>query len=303
MSKVRTQAIIAVIIGNVIFGFSFLFSKLAMDVTLPAVLIASRFTVAFVVLNLIVLIGGRIKKKDGNPLIAFSLKNKPKKDIILLALFQPIIYFIGESYGILYTSTAFAGVIIAVIPIAGIIFDILFFHSKVHLRQVLCSVGSVVGVIITTLGASSMTSSLKGILFLLLAVVAGALFYVYSKKAGEHYNPLERTYVMFGMGSMVYIVIALIQCRGAYEKWILGAVTDPMFLIGVGYLAVVSSVVAFLLLNFGSSRISVSQASMFANLTTVISIIAGVVILQEHFSWQQVVGAVIIVVSVYLAGK
>lgn len=303
MKNSKTQAVIAVILGNVIFGFSFLFSKLALEVTLPTVLIAFRFVVAFLVLNLIVLFGTRIKRKDGSPLVSFSLRNKPKRDILLLALFQPITYFIGEPYGILYTSSAFAGVIIAVIPIAGIIFDILFFKSKVNLKQVICSIASVLGVVITTLGAKNMNSSFKGILFLLLAVVAGALFYVFSKKSADHYNPLERTYVMFGMGSVVYVVLALVQCRGEYDKWILGAALNPMFLIGVAYLAVVSSVIAFLLLNYGSSRISVSQASMFANLTTVVSILAGVGILRETFTLQQFVGAVIIILSVYLAGK
>ena len=289
----KTKAMIAVILGNAIFGLSFLFSKVILDMTVPSVLLAFRFTLAFVVLNLIVLFGrGKIE---------FSLKGKPLKNILLLAIFQPVIYFFAESYGIAYTSSAFAGTIIAVIPIAGIICDILIMHVKVSKKQILCSVGSVIGVAITTLGMESTDSSALGIIMLFIAVLAAAMFYVFSQKAGEHYNALERTYVMFAIGSVTYVIAALVQCAGQYDTLILPVVSSLQFWGGMIYLSVFSSVAAFMALNFGSSYIPVSQASIFANLTTVISIVAGVVVLHEAFTIQQVIGAAVILVSVYIA--
>ena len=295
--KTRTKALLAVIIGNSIFGFSFLFSKIALELTIPSVMLAVRFTVAFLTLNLAVRIGKTTGKFE------FTLKNKPLRNVLLLALFQPCIYFVAESYGITYTSSAFAGTIIAVIPIAGLICDVLIMHTKVSRKQVLCSVGSVVGVIITTLGAQNMKSSTLGVLLLLVAVMAGALFYVFSKKAGEHFNALERTYVMFASGSLVYIMLALVECRGQYAELILPAVSNPSFWGCILYLSIVSSVIAFLILNFGSSYVSVSEASIFANLTTVISIVAGVVFINETFTLWQIIGAIIIIGSVYISSK
>ena len=58
---------------------------------------------------------------------------------------------------------------------------------------------------------------------------------------------------------------------------------------------------AFLLLNYGSSYVSVSEASIFANLTTVISIAAGVIFVNETFTLWQMIGAIIIVGSVYIS--
>lgn len=299
--SLRSKAILAVITGNVIFGFSFLFSKVALQITVPSVMLAVRFTTAFVVLNLIAFIGRNIKKKDGSPLVAFSLKGKPLKYVLLLALFQPIVYFMAESYGIQYTSSAFAGTIIAVIPIMGIVFDVIIMHAKVTWRQIFCAVFSVVGVAITTVGAQGMKSSAIGVAFLLVAVVAGALFYVFAKKAGEHFNALERTYVMFAAGSLMYIIVSLVQCAGEYDVYMGAAFGDYRFWLCILYLAVVSSVVAFIALNYGSFHVSVTEASLFANLTTVISIVAGVVIMGETFTLQQIIGAVIIIGSVYIA--
>ena len=307
----RTKAILAVITGNTIFGFSFIFSKMALQITVPSVLIAVRFLTAFVCLNLIVLIGRRIRIPDHTregagktrPLVSFSLKGKPLRYVLLLALFQPILYFLCESYGIVYTSAAFAGTIIAVIPVAGIVFDVLIMRSAVRRRQVVCAILSAVGVAITTIGAEGMKSSVLGLLILLGAVASGALFYVFSKKSGDHYNPLEQTYVMFALGSVVYTVFALVQCRGQYDELIFSAFAQPAFVGGVLYLAVLSSVTAFVALNYGTVRVSVSEASIFANLTTVISIAAGVFFLHESFSLFQVAGAAIIIGSVYFANR
>ena len=135
----RAKAILAVMTGNVIFGFSFIFSKMALQITVPSVLVAVRFLMAFLVLNLIVLVGSRIRvpvREEGKgrddaaagpqtgpqtrPLVVFSLRGKPLRYVLLLALFQPILYFLCESYGIVYTSSSFAGTIIAVIPVAAI---------------------------------------------------------------------------------------------------------------------------------------------------------------------------------------
>ena len=290
---IKTKAMLAIILGSTIFGFSFLFSKVILDMTVPSVLLAVRFTLAFLVLNIVVLLG---KGK-----IDFSLKGKPLKDILLLAIFQPVIYFFAESYGIAYTSSAFAGTIIAVVPIAGIICDILIMHVKVSRKQMICSVFSVIGVAITTLGVEGSKSSVLGIIMLFVAVMSAALFYVFSHKAGEYYNALERTYVMFAIGSVTFVSAALVQCAGQYDTLIIPAVTSMQFWGGMIYLSVFSSVLAFLALNYGSYHIPVSQASIFANLTTVISIVAGVVILHERFTVPQMVGAVVILASVYIS--
>ncbi len=294
--KRDTLALLAVIGGNVIFGFSFLFSKVALDIVEPIVLIAVRFTVAFAVLNIVVYFGKIIGKEN----FSFYLKGKPKKQVLLLALCQPVIYFIAESYGIKLTSSSFAGIIIAMIPIVGIVSDAVIMHSKISIKQVVCAILSVVGVIITTIGAGSLKTSVIGIVMLFVAVIAGALFYVFSKNASKHYNPLERTYVMFGVGSVVYAVIAIIQSAGNF-KGLAESLAVPSFWGCIAYLSVCSSVVAFMLLNFGSNYVSVSKATLMANSTTVISILAGVLILKEAFSWAQIIGAIIITVSVTLA--
>ena len=89
MKNKTVSATVAVLVVEVIFGFSFLFSKTAMQFASPLVLIADRFTVAFVLLTAVMLIAG-IKFRIG--------KNVWKP--IAMAMFQPVLYFVFESYGI-----------------------------------------------------------------------------------------------------------------------------------------------------------------------------------------------------------
>ena len=66
-------------------------------------------------------------------------------------------------------------------------------------------------------------------------------------------------------------------------------------------LRVVSSVAAFIFQNWGNNYVTVSEATLFANLTTVISIFAGVIFLHEIFTVQQIIGALAILISVFVA--
>ena len=48
------------------------------------------------------------------------LRGKPMMPLILLGLFQPVIYFIGEQYGILHELFSFPGLIYCVMILIGI---------------------------------------------------------------------------------------------------------------------------------------------------------------------------------------
>ena len=65
------------------------------------------------------------------------------------------------------------------------------------------------------------------------------------------------------------------------------------------YLGILSSIVAFFMVNYTISKIPVSQSAVFANLCTIVSIAAGVLILKEDFFFYDFIGAVVILVGVW----
>ena len=138
-------------------------------------------------------------------------------------------------------------------------------------------------------------------LFLLLTMLSDTLYYGISHSAAKLFTPFEMTYVMFVVGMVVFIPVALLHAGGLTSPMILEPLQDGQFWLAVLYLGLLSSVMAYGLLNFANSHLSVSETSLFSNVTTVVSVLAGVVLLKEPFSVWQMLGVVIILVCVFVA--
>lgn len=286
MSK-STKASIAGLIGYSIFGFSFLFSKIALDVAKPFVLLSTRFLVAFLVLNLLVLTGK----------CRLSLKGKPIGKLMILGLVQPVLYYICENYGIAMTTSAFAGVMLGLVPVIGLALGRIMLKEPCTRRQAFCALFSILGVALTTVGGMGNFSPL-GTCLLGGAALSAALFAVISRSISEHFTAFERTYIMFALGSVAFTGIALVQNWGNWSAFTV-PFTTPGFWGATAYLAVVSSVVAFMLLNYAMNELSVGKASIFSNFATVVSIPAGILIMGDAFTTLQMVGVIVIILSVF----
>ena len=158
--KLHILSLLAALTAATIFGMSFMFSKMALATAAPTVLLAFRFTVAVAAMSLVIALNALVGKVRGKPLFAFSLKGKPVGKLLLLGIVQPVAYFIFENYGILYTSAAVAGTIIAAVPVCCILMDVLVLHEKVTLKQVLCAVCAIGGVALISAGGAVMVSAL-----------------------------------------------------------------------------------------------------------------------------------------------
>lgn len=298
--KTHTLSLLAALTSAVIFGMSFMFSKLALEVAAPTVLLAFRFTVAVAAMSLVILVNALVGKLRGRPLFAFSLRGKPVYKLVLLGIVQPVAYFIFENYGILYTSSAVAGTIIAAVPVCCILMDVLVLHERVTLKQVLCALGAIGGVALISVGGAMMVSAL-GMLFLVLTMLSDTLYYGISHNAAKRFTPFEMTYVMFIVGMVVFIPVGLIYAGGLHSPLITEPMHDGGFWVAVLYLGLLSSVLAYGLLNFANSHLSVSETSLFSNVTTVVSVLAGVVLLKEPFSVWQMLGVAVILICVFVA--
>lgn len=281
------KATLAAIVCNIIFGLSFLFSKVALDYAEPSVMLSVRFLTAFAVMSLILL--SRKQK--------VSFKNKPVGKLLLMGLVQPVIYYICETHGIALTTASFSGVMIGLIPVAGLILGVLFLKEKCTFLQVVFTVLSVVGVALTTTGGFG-TFSLPGFLLLLGAVLAASVFTVISRSISGWFSPFERTYVITAMGSVVFTIMGLVQNRADPSVW-LQPLDEVGFWGSILYLAVGSSVCAFLLYNYAVNHLSTGHTLIMSNFTSVVSVLAGILILGDSFTPVQLLGIVVILLSVF----
>ena len=140
--------------------------------------------------------------------------------------------------------------------------------------------------------------NLLGFLFLLGAVIAGAMFSILSRKLSLDFKPQEITFIMMWFGAVIFNVIGIIEYEGNISQYF-SFIFNSQFLISVIYLGVFSSVIAFFMLNYTLSKINAFKAAVFANLSTIIAILAGIIFRNEPFYWFQVIGSIMIIIGVF----
>ena len=88
-------------------SFSFVWFKIAFLAYDPLTVVIIRLAIAALLITTIAALFKSLQKPTGKDLRLF----------ILMAFFEPFIYFLGESYGLKYVSPTVAAVIVATIPL------------------------------------------------------------------------------------------------------------------------------------------------------------------------------------------
>jgi drug/metabolite transporter (DMT)-like permease len=274
-----------------IFGLTFMFTKILLVDISPVGIIAYRFTLAIGTMELL----RRFR------LIQVGFKNKPWSAVLLVAIFQPVLYFLFETTGIQFVSSSEAGMMIALIPIVVAVLSPLFGRERPNLVQVGCIGLSVSGVLFINIMKSNLGEdvSLVGIGLIFMAVVSAALFNMFSRRARDSFQPAEITYVMMLTGAVVFnsiyvVQLVLDQNIAGYVTLIQGSTVLPLL-----YLGIVASVGGFFLVNTSLSKLPAHVSSVYANVATIVAVIAGAVFLSESILWFHWVGAAMIVTGVY----
>lgn len=203
-----------------------------------------------------------------------------------MALLHPVLYFIGETLGIRLTTASESGAFLACIPVVSLAAPALILQKKPGSRQLAGILVTLLGVLITVLAVEAAASlSPAGYAFLLMAVLAYALYSVLVEKA-DGYSSEEITFVMLLAGAAVFGTLAVARaCVGGGLGLLLSLpLRDARFLMAILYQGVGCSVLAFFLSNVAIARIGVNRTSSFIGVSTVISILAGMLLLGEGFS-------------------
>ncbi|HEX2944518.1 MAG TPA: DMT family transporter [Clostridia bacterium] len=285
--------IISIIICEVLFGFSFLFTKRITDSVSPFTLLSWRFITAFAAMNLLVL--ARLIKVD--------FRNKRILSLFSIAIFQPVIYFIGETFGVKLTTASESGVIIACYPIVALLVSTVVLKEAPTKQQV-TGIGTAAAGIILIVLMKGLEASFNplGYILLLLALLSYSMYSVNSQKAAEFTNT-EKTYAMIALGAGVFTAVAVVENAGSgkLKEFLLLPFSNMEYLVAFLYLGVGCSAAAFFLYNVAISSIGTNRSASFAGLSTIVTVIAGIILLKENFSLIQGVGTLLVLGGVYLA--
>lgn len=278
--------------ASLIWGFSFMFTKRALD-HLDGRLF-DLLTYRFVISSAVMLMLWALR------LIKIDFRGKDMKGLLVMAILQPGAYFIFETMGIDRVATSEVGLILAMFPIVTTVFGVAFLKEKVTSKHWGFIIFSVLGVIIINgFGYKPGSSTNLGRFFLIMAVLIGTTYNMLSRKLSKQFTAEERTLAMMILGAVFFGSIALFNhIKSGTLGTLVSSLVDPSFTFSIAYLSIGCSLLAFFFVSYSATHLELSKASVLGNANTLVSVLAGVLILHEPFYWYHILGGVIIVTGV-----
>lgn len=275
----------------VLFGTSFLASKTALRFFDQPMILAWRFFLAAVILMLF----GRLG------IVSIKLKGKPWYHLLGISIVYPVLSYTFEMKGVDMVPSSQAGVIVSLMPVFILIFGRLFLGERPKMIQYVFTVLSAAGVVVISLESGSLESGQMnfGIIYLLLSALCGAGQAILVRKHRREFNSLEITLVMNIVAAVFFNLQLIFQYKGDTVFYILETIKRPEGLLPVLYLGIGCSIGATFCLNYVNSHMEVARASIFHNLSTVISVLVGVWIAGDRMNSTQILGIVMILVGVW----
>lgn len=278
-----------------LFGLSYICTKEAAYAASALSLLGWRFFIAAVVMAWCAASGW----------VTVQLNGKPLKPLLGAAACNPVVYFVAETVGIRWTTASESGAFLACIPAVSLLASTILLHKSPRRHQVVGIAVTLAGVLTAVLAVGASASfSAAGYAVLTGAVISYALYSVYVEKSAA-YTGEEITAAMLAAGAVVFIPLALIEgwYTGTLSHVLLLPLTYPAFLAAALYQGVGCSVLAFFLSNKAIASIGVNRTASFIGISTVVSIAAGITLLDESFFWLQGIGVVVILAGVYIANR
>ena len=289
MDKKKTLLIYTAMLFAMIFwGMSFVWTKMVFAVYKPITTIFLRLVISSVFLWILGLIFNYIKR----------LAKEDIKKMMLLTLFQPFMYFIGENLGLSMVSSTVAAVIVSTIPLFSPVASYMFFQERITAMNVLGIIVSIIGVFLTIIEEDfTLRASPIGILLLFLAVVSAIAYSVYILKLSDRYNPYSIITYQNTFGVIFFLPVFLIFDFEHFMN------AQPTFesLSALIQLSVFASSLAFMLFTYGVHRLGVTKANAVSNIIPVFTAIFSYILLGEVMSYINMIGVLTVVTGLFLS--
>ena len=274
----------------VFWGMSFIWSSILLRYYQPVTIIFIRLVLSAVFLFLIIHFfwkEEKILKKD-LPLVFLS------------ALFNPFFYFLGENYGLKYSSPIISSAIIATIPVFSPIVAYLTLKEKLTMLNMSGILVSFSGVIVMLITPNlTFSSDNRGILFLSGAVLSALFYSVLLKKLTSRYSALVLIAHQNLIGIFLFLPLFLI-----FEwKSILIVKVNAEIILSFLLLSVFASSISFVFFAHSVKLLGVSKSNIFSNLIPVFTAIFSYLLLSEIITFQKTAGIILVIAGVYLSER
>lgn len=281
------------VLAIVLWGMSYIWSDRLIALGVPiSYFVPLRIFVAGIILLLF-----NILTKEFRPIA--------RKDIwkfMLLSLFEPLIYFFCETYGIKETgSPTISAMIIASVPIFSVGAGFLFFKERISVINALgiaVTLGGICLVLLKQGGEEGVPQNfILGVVLLMIAVFSEVGHASLTKLLADGYKPQVIVMYQFLIGTVYFLPFFLTRGIENFDARLVSwEVLEPVLC-----LAVLCSSLAFSLWAMAIKKLGVGKSSVFLAMMCVATALVAEVIGREHLSLLQWLGVLIAVLGIILS--
>ncbi|MDQ6652397.1 MAG: EamA family transporter [Acidobacteriota bacterium] len=271
-----------------IWGSTWLFIKLGLGDLPPFTFAGIRFVIACAILFSLI-----AARRIPLP--------RQRKDWALLAITGFLTFSLNYGlvfWGEQYISSGLAAVLQSTMPAFGLLLAHLYLPAErmTPLRIVGVVMGIVgVGVIFSNQLSVSGPRALVGSAALVLSALSGAYSNVLVKARAKHLDPS-----ITAAGQMLFGLVPLLALGFLLEGNPLQFHWTPRALVSVLYLAIVGTVIAFVLYYWLVQHMEVTKTLLISLITPVVAVILGMLVLSEQLTWRTLAGGALIISGIGL---
>ena len=293
---------IAIVLSMLIWSVSGIAIKTALVSFSSISLLVMRFSLAILVL---LLIGLAFRH---NALLA--LQRLDKKDIplfLLAGFFQPCIYYLLETYTYdALSSPTIAETLLSTNPVLAPVFAWLILRERVTLYNIAgILISTEVMLMVVLIGTDNFAlGNPWGILTAILAVSTAVLYSVVLRRIPAQYNSLTIVFYVQLCALFLFYPMWIVQEGLHFPLPTDAALWTADFWCSVGamtYLALFSTVSAFILFCYSVRQIGVTRGNVFNNVRPVFTALVMLFFFGEHLPFGKIVGGILIIVGLFIS--
>ena len=278
----------AIVLAMVFWSFSFIWTRVAIHSFQPMTLITLRLLIAAILLFIVSKSAGKLQK----------LRRKDFKWFILLAFFEPFLYYVGETYGLTTVASTLAAVIISTIPLFAPVLAFIVLRERIGWANILGIIVSLVGVFFVIYEPKGgFNADPFGVALMFLAVFAAICYATVLRKIPAYYSNMNVIFYQSLLGLIFFIPTFFLTDYPTIQTI---QVTRES-LIALIMLSVFASVIAFVLFAGAVRQVGVTRTNVFVNLIPVFTAILSWFILDEILTISKWFGIMIVVVGLFVS--
>ena len=286
MNRFRTYG--AVVLSMVFWSFSFIWFKSANEYYRPVTIVFIRLVLAVLILGSYLFLTKKFMK----------ISRADRRLFCMLAIFEPFLYFLGESFGLTYVSSTVGAVIISTIPVMAAIGAWLFFKERLRFINYAGIILSFCGILIFILNKDgSLSFNIKGLLLLSFAVLSAVGYNLTLSRLVGHYSPVFIVFVQNVIGGVLFMPVFLIFDLKPF-------INVPHSLVSfkpIIELSVFASCAAFILFAYSVRNMGILKANVFSNCIPVFTALFSFFLMGEKLTFQNMAGMAVVIAGLFLS--